>query len=443
MPIADVTQGLVDYINASPTPYHCVQETARQLDVAGFTALDEDARWSLDASTNYYVHREGTILAFRTGTEVPSEAGFRIIGAHTDSPNLRIKPRADIARNGYQQLGVETYGGVLAYTWLDRDLGLAGRVMVRDDASPTKVSARYIDIRKPVLRIPSLAIHLNRTIRTDGFKLNAQKHLVPVLGMASLSGDEGPEGTLARLLGEHLDVASDAVLTWDLMLADTLPATVGGWDDSFVFAPRLDNQGSCHAALAALLASIDIQADVAATRMICLYDHEECGSKSAVGAEGPMVEWTLRRIARMDASDSNADEAFARSMARSLQISADMAHAIHPNYADKHEPQHQPVLNAGPVIKLNTNQRYATTGEGAAIFESLCQDAGVPCQSFVTRSDLACGTTLGPISSARLGIRTIDVGNPMWSMHSIREQAGSHDHPHMVAAMAGFFGLAS
>ncbi len=431
------TRDLLDYINASPTPYHCVHETARQLVAAGFTELDETAKWSLAPGSGHYLVRGGSILAFRVGTSPAAEAGFRLIGAHTDSPNLRLKPKADVTKSGYQQLGVEVYGGVLNYTWLDRDLGLAGRVMVKDAAAVAGVSPRFIDVRdKPILRVASLAIHLNRSIRTDGLKLNAQKHLVPMLGIAPEGKGKDTatdDSVLKGFLAERLNVEADAILGWDLSLVDVVDACLGGLRDEFVFAPRLDNQASCHAALAAIIAA----KPSAATQLIALHDHEEVGSQSATGAEGPLVEWTLRRLAA-DTDDDTETGAFQRAIAASYQVSADMAHAVHPNYADRHEPDHKPMLNAGPVIKLNQNQRYATDGETAALFAGLCEAADVPYQRFVNRTDLACGSTIGPISSARLGVRTVDVGNPMLSMHSIREQCGAADHPRMIEVMRRF-----
>jgi len=429
----DETRDLLAYIDASPTPFHCVAESARRLEAAGFQPLEPSERWSLRPGQGHYVAQAGTLIAFRVGQAAPADAGFRVIGAHTDSPNLKVKPIPDVTKAGYRQLAVEVYGGVLDYTWLDRDLGLAGRVLLAGEARPAAVEHRIVTIARPILRVPSLAIHLNREIREKGLQLNKQKHLPPLLGLAG--DDQADEvGALRRLLGRELDVPPDRILSWDLSLFDVVPSTVGGMDGEFIFAPRLDNQASCHAALAALIA-----ADPAPTTQVaCLYDHEECGSQSAEGAEGPVVEHILRRLSASASPEEAEPDAFARAVARSFQISADMAHAVHPSWEDRHEPGHRPVLNGGPVIKLNHNQRYATSGEGAALFAALCREAEVPCQQFVTRTDLACGTTIGPISAARLGITTVDVGNPMLSMHSIREQAGALDQPRMIAVMTRF-----
>ena len=437
-PMTDLASArdLLAYIDASPTPWHCAAHSASRLAAAGFRPLSEDQPFDLAPGEGCYLVRDGAIFAFRLGTASPAESGFRLVGAHTDSPNLRLKPNAETSKAGYRSLGVEVYGGALNYSWLDRDLGLAGRVFVRQPGSPIPTT-HLVDVRRPLCRIPSLAIHLNREVNTDGLKLNTQQHLAPMFGMASDVKDEA--SALKGLLAAELAVAADQILSWDLALVDVVPPSLGGLSDAFVFAPRLDNQASCHAALEALLAA----PPSASTQLICLYDHEEVGSLTTAGADGPLVELLLRRIVTASAygEKSSESEAFHRAMAKSWHVSADMAHAVHPNYDDRHEPMHKPVLNGGPVIKSNSNQRYATTGEGAALFEALGADAGVPIQKFVTRTDLACGTTIGPIAAAKLGVRTVDVGNPMLSMHSAREQCGSHDVSRMIAVMTRFLGV--
>ena len=426
------TSDLLAFIHASPTPHHCVAEAKRRAVEAGFTALDERQTWQLEAGKGYVVERGGALVAFRVGTEAPAEGGFRIVGAHTDSPNLRIKPNPDTGKEGYLQLGVEVYGGVLQYTWLDRDLGLAGRVVLKGEG-PGQLEHRLVRIDRPLMRVASLAIHLDREVNKKGLHLNEQNHLPPLLG---LTHDSVPAGGLKALLGAELGVDAGRVLAWDLALMDIVPGTVGGLRGEFIFAPRLDNQASSHAALLALLRAPAAKA----TQLVCLFDHEEVGSGSTTGAGGSLAEDVLQRLAEVEGPGACAG-ALPRAIARSWQISADMAHAVHPNWADKNEPQHIPRLNGGPVIKINVQQRYATDAEGAALFESLCQDADVPVQKFVTRTDLACGSTIGPISSARLGVRTVDVGNAMLSMHSIREQAGAEDPERMVAVLARFYGV--
>ena len=422
------TLDLLDYVHASPSPRHCVQETVRRLEGAGFEAIDEADAWSLGHGDARYLIRGGTVLAFRVGTSPAVEGGFRLIGAHTDSPNLRVKPNPDVRAQGYRQLGVETYGGLLDYTWLDRDLGMAGGVVVAGEEGLESHLVRFDD---PIVRIPSLAIHLNREVREKGLKLNAQTHLQPVLGLAVEGEDE--VGALSTLLAEELGLSADQILSWDLSLMDLARPRVGGLNGEFIFCPRLDNQAMCHAALVALL---DADA-AAATQVICLYDHEEVGSSSMAGAAGNSVESLMRRITEVEGPGAVAG-GLPRAVARSLQISADMAHAVHPNYAERHEPKHMPHLNKGPVIKVNTQQRYATDAETAGLFESLCRESAVPFQTFVNRTDLRCGSTIGPISAARLGVATVDVGNPMLSMHAIREMAGSEDPPHMTKVMTRF-----
>jgi aspartyl aminopeptidase len=404
---------LCAFIDASPTPFHAACEVASRLTDAGFSELSERDPWALAPGDRRFVIRGGsTILAFIAGAEHPARGGFRILGAHTDSPNLRVKPNADFSRSGYQQVGVEVYGGVLYSTWLDRDLGVAGRVLVR---KPGGTERRLVHVARPVARVPNLAIHLNRGVNTDGLVLNAQKHLAPVLGL-------GKEAELRALLARELDVAQDAIAGYDLCFFDTARATLGGARDEIVFSARLDNLASCHAAASALAAAT---APAAQTRVIALYDHEECGSKSAVGAAGTALKDTLARI--VEAYPEREPQAMARAIAGSLLVSADMAHAVHPNYADQHEPNHAPQLNRGLVIKSNSNQSYATDGATAAAFEAFCDEVGYAPQRFVVRSDLPCGSTIGPITAAELGIATVDVGAPMLSMHSCREMAGTLD----------------
>ena len=430
--MTDRVDDLLTYIDQSPTPYHAVVETAGRLEAAGFSRLEEGDAWGLSPGDRRYVIRAGgSIAAFEVGSAAPADAGFRVIGAHTDSPNLRIKPLPDVRAHGCHQLAVEPYGGVLLHTWLDRDLTIAGRVTIASDG---KTETRLIDFERPLLRVPNLAIHLNREIHQDGLKLNAQTHLAPLLGL----GDDADFAELlcAELGREGAMVDRDQVLAFDLMTYDTQSSVRSGANGEFIHAPRLDNLASSHAGLCAL-----IQAGAAgpspATRIVMLYDHEEVGSRSAQGAGGTFLADLLERIA-ISAAGSDA-ESMARAVSRSWLISADMAHAVHPNYADRHEPGHRPKLGAGPVIKTNSNQAYATDAESAGFFASLCARVGVTPQNFVTRSDLGCGSTIGPISAARVGIRTVDVGNPMLSMHSVREMAASADVDPMIEVLAEFF----
>ncbi len=417
------THDLLAFVEESPTPWHAVAECRARLESRGFVEVNEaDADWSLDPGSRAYTVRDGgSLIAWRVGRRAPAESGFRVIGAHTDSPNLRLKSKPSVTKEGYALLGVQTYGGVLLHTWFDRDLSLAGRITVRTGRNPLQMETRLLRIDRPLCRIPNLAIHLNREVRTDGFKPNAQKELPAVWGMA------GGELRLESFIAGELGVATSDVLAWDLCLYDVQPPTVSGLDSDFIHCPRLDNLGSTHAALLALLDADDVDT----TGVITLFDHEEIGSRTSRGAAGSLTRDVLRRLA-------GDDLAMARAATHSMMVSADMAHGVHPNYADKHEPQHKPVLNGGPVIKSHADWRYATEAESAGAFRGLCEDHGVPVQDFVTRTDLACGSTIGPIVASSLGIRTVDVGNAMWSMHSIREMAGSRDQPHMVTAMRCF-----
>jgi len=427
-PVAD----LLAFIDRSPTPYHAVAESVERLRAAGYEALEESEHWDLaPGARRYVVRNEGSLFAFEVGTQAPSEAGFRVIGAHTDSPNLRIKPSADVKANGYCQLAVEPYGGVLLHTWLDRDLSIAGRVTVRAEEG---LATRLVDFGRPLLRIPNLAIHLYREIREEGLKLNAQQHLAPILGL-----ENAPP--LRDLVARELraqklaDVSAEQVLAFDLMAYDTQASGVAGLHGEFVHAPRIDNLASCHAALCALLRAGE-SGPAARTRAIAFYDHEEVGSRSAEGAAGPFLAEGLERIV---SGRKDGAQGLSRAIARSTLVSADMAHAVHPNYADRHEPGHRPVIGGGPVVKLNANQSYASDSATTALFGSLCAAEQVEPQYFVVRSDLACGSTIGPISAARVGIRTVDVGNPMLSMHSCREMAGSADVEPMIRVLTGLF----
>jgi len=423
---------LLAFIDASPTPYHAVRETARRLTQLGYRELDEREPWTLQPGERVFVTRAGTsIAAFHLGTSPVDRAGFRLVGSHTDSPNLRLKPNAAVLKNGYHQLGVEIYGGVLLSTWLDRDLSLAGRVVVLSGGRP---QGHLVDFRRPLLRVPNLAIHLNRTVNTDGLKLNAQEHMVPVLGLESAGPAELRSLLVKELAAGNVRAEAGDILGYDLCLYDTQPSTRSGVNGEFLHAPRLDNLASCLSALSALLSTDKARES---TCGVVLYDHEEVGSRSSQGAAGTFLRDCLERIV-LGHSDGRPD-AFHRAIRHSYLVSADMAHAVHPNYASLHEPRHQPLMGGGPVIKSNVNQSYATDGETWAFFAALCREAGVTPQHFVTRTDLGCGSTIGPITAAQLGIRTVDVGSPMLSMHSIRELAAASDVAAMIAVLRRFF----
>lgn len=425
-----LARDLLAFIEASPTPYHAVLECARRLEAVGFHRVDEREAWSLAPSSRFYVVRGGSsIAAFVVGEKPPHKRGFKLVGSHTDSPCLRVKPKPDVRRHGYLQVGVEPYGGVLYSTWLDRDLSLAGRVVVQNGTPHG--DTRLLRIKEPLLRIPNLAIHLDRTVNSEGLKLNAQQHLVPVIG---LDRDGAPDELMLDVLSRELSCKPAEILGFDLCLYDTQPGVLSGVRKELIHSPRLDNLASCFNAVQALTLAPD-HAD--ATRGVVLYDHEEVGSLSAHGADSTFLRDALERITQ--ALSGNEASAFSRAVASSFLISADMAHAVHPNYADKHEPNHRPVLGQGPVIKVNSGQSYATDGESFARFAQLCRSVEVAHQTFVTRSDLACGSTIGPITAGMLGMKTVDIGNPLLSMHSIREMAACTDIAALQKVLLAFF----
>lgn len=416
---------LVDFIEKGPSPYHAVAEVVRRLESNGFQALDERSEWRLaPGSRRYVVKSGGTLIAFVMGQKPPSETGFLLIGAHTDSPNLRVKPEPDLRVQGTHQLAVEIYGGVLLSTWLDRDLSLAGRISLRGGQS------RLLRIDEPLCRIPNLAIHLNRDVNAS-LTLNPQTQMLPLLALDHL--DQKPK--LSKLVADRLQVEPDEILGWDLCLYDVTKGVLSGANRELIHSARLDNLASCHAATEALILAGN-PGD--STRVIALYDHEEVGSQSAQGAKSRFLMSVLDRITSCYANASR--DAASRAFARSLVLSADMAHAIHPSYAEKHDKQHAPKLGKGPVIKVNVNQSYATDAPGAAAFAEACREAtGNPPQRFSSRNDLPCGSTIGPITAAATGIRTVDIGNPMLSMHSCRELAATEDVEPMLKTLTLLF----
>jgi aspartyl aminopeptidase len=413
---------LLAFIDSSPTPYHAVAEAAARLTAAGFTEVDLADEWPIGGER--FVTRGGALIAWSAPVDSP-ELPLRIIGAHTDSPNLRIKPRPDMDRAGFRQLDVEPYGGLLLNSWLDRDLGLAGRAIVRDGRG--RVSTRLFRDDRPLLRVPQLAIHLDRDITTKGLLLNKQDHMTPVWGLG-----EASDGEFASWLAETVGVPSGDVLGWDAMCHDTLPAGFLGSTEELISAPRLDNLCSCFGAVRSLIACSGVAEVVP---VIALFDHEEVGSTSATGADSALLGQVVERLV---ASRGGGPAEVVRSLAGSSCLSADMAHGTHPNYTDRHEPNHWITLGGGPVIKTNLNLRYATDGVTGAGFRMACERVGVPVQEYSHRNDLPCGSTIGPITAAKLGIPTIDVGMPQLSMHSIRELMASSDVSLMLTAFTAW-----
>ena len=427
------------FVDASPSSFHAVAEMVRRLSDGGFRALDERDRWELAPGDLRYVVRDGgSLIAFRVGTAPLPDAGIRLVGTHTDSPTFKVRPRHDVRRGAYRLVGVEPYGGLLAHTWLDRELTVAGRLAVRQ-ADGSVTLPRVVLPGGPV-RLPSLAIHLDRAVR-EGLKLDPQTQLVPVWG-----ADTASEPALLEALADAAGVRPEDVLGHDLVLADTQPSAATGADGSWVAAPRLDNLGSCHSATLALLAA----APAEHTQLLVANDHEEVGSGSAEGARGSFLEDVVGRLVAAttghrdgggDGRPAHDPQDLPVTVARSQLVSADMSHAQHPTQGERHEPSHAPVLGGGPVLKLNANQSYATDARSGGWFSARCADAGVPLQHFVTRADLPCGSTIGPLTAMRLGLSTVDVGSPMLGMHSCRELASAQDVPLMVRAMTACFEL--
>jgi aspartyl aminopeptidase len=382
-----------------------------QLDDADFEALDENADWSLANNRGYYIIRNGSsIVAFRTGKKDIVASGIRMVGAHTDSPCLKVKPNPELCRKGFFQLGVEVYGGALLNPWFDRDLSLAGRVTVLDNTG--KIRDTLVNFHKPIAFIPSLAIHLDREANSNR-TVNAQTDLPPVL----MQVPEEEDASFADVLQDQVELEAgirvNKILGFELNFYDSQPSGFVGLKNDFIASARLDNLLSCYIGLQALLNTSDDEAVL----LVCS-DHEEVGSMSAEGAQGPFLSSVLDRW---------CGAGRARAIVRSMMISADNAHGLHPNYMDKHDENHGPVLNQGPVIKVNHNQRYATNSRSAAVYRHISDELGMPYQTFVVRSDMACGSTIGPLTAGNIGVTTLDIGVPQFGMHSIREFAGSRD----------------
>lgn len=450
--------GMIDFLNAAPTTYHAVQECITRLEKKGFGALRETEKWDgqLQPGGRYYFTRNrSTIIAFTVGAKYVPGNRFKIVGCHTDSPTLKLKPVTKIEKHGYAQVGVECYGGGLWNTWFDRDLTIAGRVIVEREG---KYCSELVWLRngpaaKPILRIPSLCIHLQTPEERKAFGPNKEDHLAPTLALCVKRelGGEGSEAPpadkkakhvpeLMQLLAEELKCAPGDIKDYELMLCDMQPSTQGGASDEFVFSGRLDNLASTYCALEALLTYTDGIEDDSEVAMVAFFDHEECGSDSAYGAGGPVMKDAIERVVEALAADQcHPVNLHQVTIAKSFLISADMAHAIHPNYAGKHESNHQPKMGDGTVIKINQNQRYSTNMYTGFFIREIARKHDIPFQEFVVRNDCPCGSTIGPIISSLIGIRTIDVGAPMLSMHSIREQCGSDDMDHFYNLCVAFF----
>ncbi len=410
---------LCEFIDASPSPLHVCATVAARLVDAGYAELSETDRWP-DQRGRYFTVRAGSLVAWNSdGPDGP----FRIVGAHTDSPNLRVKQHPDRLVAGWRVVALEPYGGAWLNSWLDRDLGISGRLSVRDGAG---IAHRLVRIDDPILRVPQLAIHLADDRKS--VTLDPQRHVNAVWGV-------GEAGSFLDYVTDRAGVAPRDVLAADLMTHDLTPSTVVGADADLLSAPRLDNQASCYAGMEALLALESASAPRGVLPVLALFDHEEVGSSSDHGAQSDLLSTVLERIVLAGGADR---EDFLRRLPASLLASADMAHATHPNYPERHEPGHLIEVNAGPVLKVHPNLRYATDGRTAAAFEVACRQAGVALQRYEHRADLPCGSTIGPLVSARTGIPTVDIGAAQLAMHSARELMGADDVAAYSAALQAF-----
>ncbi|CAF1360696.1 unnamed protein product [Rotaria magnacalcarata] len=443
-------EGFLDFINKSPTAFHCVDNVKTTLTSAGFKELRDNEQWNIAPLGKYFVIKDDSCVgAFAVGGKYKNGNGFALTAAHTDSPHLRVKPVSKREESNYLQVNVECYGGGIWHTWLDRDLTLAGRVFFRKPNG--KISRHFVHVKRPILRIPTIAIHLKRDTN-EKLELNKQDHLQAVLALkieeelnkSTNEKDTTSDGNkklndeskkhhsqLLQLLASECNCQADDIINFDLMLADTQPSCVGGLNNEFIYSGRLDNQMSSYCAIQGLVNSLDTLTDETFVRGVLLYDNEETGSESAQGAMSEFTQHTLRRMTRDD---------YERSISNSFLISADMAHGVHPNYSSLHDRDHRPsLLNGGVVVKTNCCNRYATTAFTATLLKEIARLSNVPLQEFSMRNDMPCGTTVGPILSARLGMSTVDVGAPQLSMHSIREMTSTQALEHYLEFFNGFY----
>jgi len=414
---------LIKFIDDCPTAFHAVETIEKELLNNKFTELKEDEIWEINSNEKYYVKRaDASIILFRTPINFNNTSTYKIIGAHTDSPSLKVKSNPTSSKEGYQLLNIEIYGGVLLTSWFDKDLNVGGRVYVEDEKG--NLTSQLVKLPYK-LRIPRLAIHMDRGVNQEGFKPNPQTHMFPFMGLGDVVNFE-------KVLQKELKT-KDTILSWDLYMYDTEPSSIGGMNEEFIYAPRLDNLASVHASLVSLLNAKNNKTDVL---MASYFHNEEVGSSSQNGAASNFQEATLKRIHK---AFDKTEEDFYQTISKSFFISADMAHAIHPGYTQVHDINHKPRINKGPVIKSNANVRYASDGLSIAKFKQWCNASDTPYQYFNISNDMGCGSTIGPMTASKLGIPTIDIGNPMLSMHSIREMAGTEDHTMIIDVFSEFY----
>ena len=427
-----IARELLDFLYESPTAFHVVKNISKILTEAGFKEIKEEERWDLKTRGKYFVKKnDSALIAFVVGKEAPQEKGFKIIGAHTDSPGFRIKPKPEmIAENVYLKLNTEVYGGPILATWFDRPLGLAGRVTLKSD-NPLYPKTEFININRPILIIPSLAIHMNRNVN-QGVEINRQKDVLPL--MTIINDNLEKDNLLLQVISKELNISIEEIIDFDLFPYEFEKGSLIGLKEEFISAARLDDLSMVHAGLKALTA---VEAAESTNVLVC-FDNEEVGSSTKQGADSELLASILERIVISLEGDR---EDYLRSLAKSFMISADLAHAVHPNYGEKHDPQLRPVINGGPVIKIAASQSYTTDADSSAAYELICKRAGVPYQKFANRSDARGGSTIGPISSTHLNIRSVDMGNPILGMHSVRELGGVKDHYYCTKSFEEFYKL--
>lgn len=420
---------LLNFLNASPVNFLAVETIKKQLDETGFKKLDAGDKWpEIKAGDRYYITKnDSSIYAFRVGNKPVEEVGFKLICAHCDSPTFRIKPRGEmISEGGVVKLNTEVYGGPILSTWFDRPLSIAGRVILRSESALHPKTA-LINIKRPLLTIPNLAIHFNRQVN-DGVRLSKQKDMLPIIGMINSHLESG--NILTDIICNELNVKQEDILDFDLYLYDITPACLVGVHNELISAGRLDDLSMVHAALEAMIAAETSDE----TQVMAIFDNEETGSGTKQGAASPVLRNMLMRIA-------GSDENFFRAVEHSFMISADNAHGYHPNYGEKYDPTNHPLMGRGPVIKFNASQKYSSDADSAAVFKTVCEKAEVPCQTFVNHSDVAGGSTLGNILTSQIPLRGVDMGNPIWAMHSVRETGSVLDHIFCIKAFTQFYNI--
>ena len=419
---------LMTFMNKSVINFFAVKTMRERLDAEGYTCLDAVQKWDVKPGGKYYVVKNhSAIFAFSVGTG-EATAGYKIISAHSDSPCFRIKPHPEMVSGGMLKLNTEVYGGPILYTWFDRPLSIAGRVLLRGE-NALHPETRFVKIDRPLLTIPHLAIHFNRAVN-EGNPLSRQKDMLPVIAKVNEAMEK--DNFVLRLVAGELGVLPDEIIDFDLSLFDTTPACLVGYNNEFITSGRLDDLSMAHAAMTALLES----GDSTMTRVMAIFDNEETGSGTKQGAASPVLEHILRRI---NSCLGGNEEDYLRAVAASFMVSADNAHAVHPNYVEKQDPTNHPVLGGGPVIKINANCKYMTDADSAAVFKTICDEAEVPCQYFVNHSDVAGGSTLGNILTSQIDLRGVDMGNALWAMHSVRETASVADHIYAIRAFTRFY----